>query len=156
MKSEKELTMPHKLYVFVNTDLKSMTPGKAMAHSGHAANHAAHIMNMGVNGKRLIEEWGDELGFGTQINVYAPWAEVRTLIYQHINRHYCGLVTDPSYPFEADTELAKYLPSDITPIYKGNGRSIFFRKQETAAWVFVADGCDITLASIMAAYPLAQ
>ena len=72
------------LYVFVNTDLPSMNPGKAQAHSGHAANafihqHVIKPMRNGVTEVwSPVAEWmaATPFGFGTQINLKGTWRDV--------------------------------------------------------------------------------
>jgi hypothetical protein len=127
--------MPHRLYVFVRTDLPSMTPGKAMAHSGHAASQAAQRLQNTKNYKA----WEGELGFGTQINLYAPWSEVITLLEQLPDSTPRGVVIDPSYPYEASIELRHLLPDNPPSIDKGNGLAVYFRVEATAAWIFVSE-----------------
>lgn len=69
------------LYVFVPNDFKTMNPGKAEAHSGHAATQfmynamaSDHVM------KPQVLEWvAESMGAGTQINLSASSNELKDL-----------------------------------------------------------------------------
>lgn len=144
----------HRLYVFVNTDLPSMTPGKAMAHSGHAANAAVFRLRNTATGIELLNDWEGDLGFGTQINLYAPWTDVEDLVEASKSVYWCGLVNDPTYPYLASSELLNLLPNKLLALDQGDGKHMYFREQVTAAWFFCKDG-QHSLSARLKEFPLA-
>lgn len=100
-----------RLYVIVRNDLTSMTPGKAEAHSGHAASalilrhvvHAKRDKHSQSFKKRILAWDHKKLGFGTQINLSGTindmlaideWLEDCAM-----DEHVSGWVIDPTYPF---------------------------------------------------------
>jgi hypothetical protein len=148
------------LYVFVRTDLPSMTPGKAQAHSGHAANAFIYKNYIKANPQSVrleIYNWIESTpqGFGTQINLKAPWSEVIDIIAAASQDGFlCDLVTDPTYPYEVDEEVFDLLPNEThtaAPIVKDNKRYMCFRVEQTAAYIF---GSKEDLAPYISQYPL--
>jgi hypothetical protein len=123
-----------------------MTPGKAQAHSGHAAN--AFIFEQWINksdsqkNNAIISEWMRQTsqGFGTQINLKAPWNEVEYLVALCKSQDIAAnLVVDPTYPYEVDLEIFALLPKElhtVDPVFKENGRVICCRQAATAAYIF--------------------
>jgi hypothetical protein len=111
----------NRLYVFLRSDLDSMTPGKAAAQVAHAASQAAYKHYGSGNGTPVhwpYREWEnspwdgateidrdeDLLGFGTTIVLDAghmrngvPRDKLDRLGYVH------GVVRDPSYPLRDGT-----------------------------------------------------
>ena len=146
------------LYVFVRTELNSMNPGKAQAHSGHAANafvykHYIHTQECYSD----ITEWMDSCnqGFGTQINLKAPWIQVLDAVAKAQAQGFkADFITDPTYPYEVDLEIAyliDYKTHSQPWIDKGNGRVICFREEQTAAYIF---GMKSKLESLVGMFPL--
>jgi hypothetical protein len=152
------------LYVFVRTDLPSMTPGKAQAHSGHAANafineHYIKRLNLGNGICDSVREWmaSTPFGFGTQINLKAPWDEVLGIV-EAVNRDGDGIaadvIVDPTYPYVVDGEIMPLIDRDrhtVDPIDIGNGRFACHRREATAAYVF---GYKEDLERLVGMYPL--
>ena len=156
------------LYVFVRTDLPSMAPSKAQAHSGHAANAFIHenVIDEYVfsNSNRPMQpeilEWikSTKQGFGTQINLKADWVEVERAVAQALELNSKGVcanfVTDPTYPYVVDSEILGLIPphthSDKS-IDLGNGKFACFRKERTAAYIF---GMKSQLEHIVGKFPL--
>ena len=91
------------LYVMVNSDLPSMNPGKAQAHSGHAV--SAFMTKAFIQPGRvsdIAKEWFNQTsqGFGTQVNLKVPFKDVPELIGDAVALGYFAeLVCDPTYPF---------------------------------------------------------
>lgn len=151
------------LYVFVNTDLPSMNPGKAQAHSGHAAN--AFINQYVIKPMRSgnmdlyapIKEWmgATPFGFGTQINLKGDWASVRNTVTDYANSDgMAEMVIDPTYPYIVDAEVVKLIDPNIhtaIPIDLGDGRFVCHRKEMTAAYLF---GYKDELEKYVSQYPL--
>lgn len=151
------------LYVFVRTDLISMTPGKAQAHSGHAANAFVHqhVIKPMRKGKKLfnpVSEWmaATPFGFGTQINLKASWEDVERVV-SNVDQSGVGfaeIIIDPTYPYLVDAEIMPLIdPSHhtATPIDLGNGRFACHRSEATAAYVF---GYKEDLRQFVGEYPL--
>jgi exo-beta-1,3-glucanase (GH17 family) len=132
------------LYVFVRTDLQSMTPGKAQAHSGHAANHFVYnhyINSKDVERKADIESWMKQAnGFGTQINLKGSWQEVMQSVDEaDTDGFITGIVIDPTYPYIVNSEI-RHLIAPAThmlqPVEMSDGNYMCFRREATAAYVF--------------------
>lgn len=146
------------LYVFVRTDLPSMTPGKAQAHSGHAANafvYKHYIMkHTPIN---PVPDWVEccGQGFGTQVNLKASWEQITDTVYKaHQQGFAADIITDPTYPYEVDKEIYNLLPIGLhtaTPVFKDNGRVVCFREEQTAAYIF---GLKEDLEPIVGHFPL--
>jgi peptidyl-tRNA hydrolase len=132
------------LYVFVRTDLTSMTPGKAQAHSGHAANHFVYnhyINNTGDHYLSKVEEWMKQAnGFGTQINLKGAWQEVMQILDEADTDGFpTGIVIDPTYPYVVNNEIRSLIaPATHTllPAELSDGNFMCFRREATAAYVF--------------------
>lgn len=152
------------LYVFVNTGLPSMNPGKAQAHSAHAANAFIHQcvikpMRSGVTSVwQPVDAWmaSTPFGFGTQINLKAPWNEVVELVAELSESKIAAaeIVVDPTYPYIVDSEIVNLIDSDlhtVAPIKLDDGRFVCHRKQATAAYVF---GDKRDLEPFLGKYPL--
>lgn len=152
------------LYVFVRTDLPSMTPGKAQAHSGHAANafvneHYIKQLNRGNKISDAVLEWMESTpyGFGTQINLKAPWDEVVGIVEHGTHDGVCfaaQTIVDPTYPYVVDEEIMPLIDKDrhtVAPINLGNGKFACHRREATAAYVF---GYKDELEPYVGKYPL--
>lgn len=138
------------LYVFVNTNLMSMNPGKAQAHSGHASNAFMHkqyieYIHRNENPWMAVREWMGETnqGFGTQINLKASWSEVYDLKERLKEASYLNalwdMVVDPTYPYLVDSEILNLIDPkhhSMPPVYLGDGRYACCRSEETAFYVF--------------------
>lgn len=151
------------LYIFVRTDLPSMTPGKAMAHSGHAAN--AFVFKNYIVPTRVQREVDKSIfawmaqtpyGFGTQINLKAPWHEVINAV-ANVCEAKVGtgeLVVDPTYPYIVDAEIVNLIDTNIhtaTPVRLENGNYLCCRSETTAAYIF---GYKEELEMFVGRYPL--
>lgn len=135
------------LYVFVRTDMPSMTPGKAQAHSGHAANAFVHkhVVKKLQKNKLLdpdVLKWTEatEQGFGTQINLKGNWADVCKA---HEAALAAGVITDvvldPTYPYIVDAEMVELIKPAmhaIEPIALDNGKFVCHRPENTAIYFF--------------------
>jgi hypothetical protein len=150
------------LYVFVNTDLPSMTPGKAQAHSGHAAN--AFINEAVVKPMRsnkgvwsAVTEWmaATPFGFGTQINLKGDWRDVKNTVCDYANGDgMAEIVIDPTYPYIVDAEVVRLIDPALhtqIPYELENGKFLCHRKEETAAYLF---GHKDELEKYVGKYPL--
>jgi peptidyl-tRNA hydrolase len=132
------------LYVFVRTDLQSMTNGKAQAHSGHAANHFVYnhyINNTGDQYLSKVEEWMKQAnGFGTQINLKGAWQEVMQILDEADTDGFpTGIAIDPTYPYVVNSEIRSLIaPATHTlpPVELADGNFMCFRREATAAYVF--------------------
>lgn len=135
------------LYVFVNTDLPSMTPGKAQAHSGHAA--TAFLYHNVVKPQRInastipvVSEWmaATPWGFGTQINLKGPWHDVVNTLADYCEAGGLGeLITDPTYPYIVDSEIVELIDRryhSMEPRELDDGRWLCHRNAVTAAYMF--------------------
>lgn len=144
------MTMPsYVLYVVVNNELKSMNPGKAQAHSGHAASQLAfEILTKPHHSFRNVYlAWADNRGFGTQMNLRPKKGVTFSNVLDYaldpyaFSVHHVGAVIDPTYPFEVDEETFSLIDSDIhtlEPKYIEK-KKVYrcFREQTTAAFFFV-------------------
>lgn len=151
------------LYVFVNTDLQSMNPGKAQAHSGHAANAFIHkyVVQPMRTGKEPIAksvlEWmaATPYGFGTQINLKGNWPDVINTVAAWCEAGGKGeLVIDPTYPYIVDSEIVELISINnhsMEPVPLGNGKVLCHRNEVTAAYVF---GYKKDLEPYVGKYPL--
>lgn len=161
--SEKKSVDTPILYVFVRTDMSSMTPGKAQAHSGHAANAFVHqhVIKPMRKDKKLLEpvtEWmsATPFGFGTQINLKAPWDEVVDLVARVAESDvgFAEIIIDPTYPYLVDSELLPLIDAahhTVAPIDLGTGKFACHRSEATAAYVF---GYKEDLKQFVGEYPL--
>ncbi len=136
------------LYVFVRTDMLSMTPGKAQAHSGHAANafvnqHVIRVMRANGTVNPAVAEWmaATPFGFGTQINLKADWDDVLKVVEDasRDNASVAEIIVDPTYPYIVDAEIMPLIDRtrhSVEPIDLGNGKFACHRREATAAYVF--------------------
>lgn len=150
------------LYVFVRTDLQSMNPGKSQAHSGHAANafiytNVIEKMQAGDKIKPNIWHWMQSTGqgFGTQINLKAPWDEVlRVVAIAQEQNIAADIITDPTYPYIVNSEILNLLNANLhsaAPVDIGNGMWACSRSEQTAAYIF---GMKSELVDLVGQYPL--
>lgn len=150
------------LYVFVRTDMNSMNPGKAQAHSGHAANafvqrYVIGPMKNGDDIVPVVQEWisATPQGFGTQINLKASWSDVMNAVNKADEQGFAnGIVIDPTYPYSVDAEIFSLIyPTNHTaqPVVNANGNYTCFRKEATAAYIF---GYKEDLFDIVGQFPL--
>ena len=135
------------LYVFVRTDMPSMTPGKAQAHSGHAANAFVHkhVIKRMQKDQQLgdaVVNWmkSTDQGFGTQINLKGAWDEViEAHLSAKINGHITEKVLDPTYPYLVDSEIVGLIDPkhhSVDPIPLADGRVACHRAEYTAIYFF--------------------
>lgn len=138
------------LYVIVRTNLESMNPGKAQAHSGHAAN--AFIFKYFIDNptdsdrdhdtREAVRQWMQQTdqGFGTQFNLKAAnWvADIHMLdTWAWDNGYAHGMVTDPTYPFEVNEEVFHLLDHSKVEVHsQRNGKYICYRPENTAFYIF--------------------
>jgi hypothetical protein len=123
-----------------------MNPGKAQAHSGHAANafiFKHYISNdYDENLRSLVDLWmkSTPQGFGTQFNLKADeWGDVEDAFHVLIHLGYAAeIITDPTYPYMVTDEVFDLLPSEYTQgaIKAGDAGWICFREEQTAFYVF--------------------
>lgn len=149
------------LYVFVNTDLASMNPGKAQAHSGHAANafihqHVVKPLRAGNEVMPSVNEWmaATPFGFGTQINLKGNWDDVINTVAAWAEVGRAELVIDPTYPYIVDEEILKLIDPrnhSMDPIPLENGKVLCHRNEVTAAYLF---GYKEELEPFVGKYPL--
>jgi hypothetical protein len=150
------------LYVIVRTDMVSMTPGKAQAHSGHAANafmQANYIFPLTHHQEihPLVEAWmaSTPQGFGTQINLKAPWAAACAAGEKVIAAGNVAMqVADPTYPYEVNEEIVGLIHGDKhtdTPVRLANGNWLCFRHEVTAIYFF---GLKSELSPVLGEFPL--
>jgi hypothetical protein len=133
-----------------------MTPGKAQAHSGHAAN--AFIKRNYIDVLKdvrkpanladptifnAIEEWMNATpqGFGTQINLKGAWDDVIYAVNEtdDDNKVVSELITDPTYPYIVDSEVVNLIDPaahSIPPVLLSNGMYLCHRQEVTAAYIF--------------------
>lgn len=116
------------LYILIRNDLNSLTPGKAMAQSSHAANAFVHhfhgyaqkynsttvhesIQTATMNG---FNEWENSThqGFGTVLVLEARMADINPIvsIFKSLN-YVAGVVHDPTYPI-VDGEVVHHIQLD--------------------------------------------
>lgn len=150
------------LYVFVRTDLPSMTPGKAQAHSGHAANAFInqHYIKKAADAviAMPVREWMAEtpFGFGTQINLRGEWNDVvqTAATVEEDRKGYCEIITDPTYPYIVDSEILGLIDPkmhSVAPKDIGDGRWVCHRSENTAVYIF---GYKDDLEPYVGKYPL--
>ena len=160
------------LYVLVRP-LDSMNPGKAQAHSGHAA--SAFCKHAWKN-QESVGSYKDWLhctpqGFGTQINLavkndeqYLNTVQILSSVvyevsgmpgsrrYSHANI-FCETIKDPTYPYIVTDEIYHIIPDKIhsipaTPLKDGSWRC--YREEETAYYVFVGEHNEKIISAIKA------
>lgn len=150
------------LYVFVRTDLPSMNPGKAQAHSGHAANAFIHknvvqvMRGCKVPIAKSVLEWmaSTPFGFGTQINLKGNWPDVINTVAAWAEVGRAELVIDPTYPYIVDEEIVTLIDPrnhSMDPVPLGNGKVLCHRNEVTAAYLF---GYKEELEPFVGKYPL--
>ena len=149
------------LYFFVRTDLPSMTPGKAQAHSGHAANAFInqHYIKKATSTSNLpVREWMAEtpFGFGTQINLKGDWDDVveTAAAVEEDGKGLCELIVDPTYPYIVDSEIVGLIDRKlhtVPPKAIGDGRWVCHRSEATAVYIF---GYKDDLEPYVGKYPL--
>lgn len=151
------------LYVIVR-DLDSMTPGKMAAHSGHAANAFIHenYISKVTSGHTVhndVIRWASSTsqGFGTQINLKAPWYQAHETmreVREHNKLIAANYVIDPTYPYEVTSEILRLINPEFhtaEATLLGNGNYRCFRKEITAMYFF---GLKSTLSPFLGQYPL--
>lgn len=126
-----------KLYIFLRSDLESMTPGKAAAQVAHSASQAAFMFYNHYNNEaykswesQAVSDRGqyDEecyMGFGTTIVLDAGSGRDLETLMIRISKTgvYSGMVVDPSYPVK-------------------DGRTTHFVDIPTCGWALVRDEDD--------------
>ena len=142
MKKEKPFPV---LYVFVRNDLKSMSIGKAAAHSGHAASQFVYRYMRHDERNALFDDWiksGD--GFGTQINLSGGMDDMAAVkqAAESVGIDF-GLVIDPTYPFVP--------PKHISSAFL---KPVMLREEVTALWVF-GDKNSLDMKRIVSGFSLA-
>ena len=157
------------LYLFPRTDMASFNPGKAMAHTAHAANAFTYDLNH--RGKvvpgfqetpvwSLYQKWLMESsqGFGTTIVLWSTLEDTgRVLDAVRGSDHYsANWSVDPTYPYEMTAEAARLIPVefDTAPrVPLENGNVLMFRREMTCAWLF-GDKGDTTLKLLLDKFKL--
>lgn len=134
------------LYLLMRNDLHSMNPGKACAHSAHAANLFTYDMPKWfrqTSSTPVIQNYWHWVksanGFGTTITKTGTLKEIQTAvaIVQSLG-HPAALVVDPSYPYVLHREYADLIvhPEEYPPVPIGDGMMRCFRSEVTAAYAF--------------------
>lgn len=142
------------LYLLPRTDMESMNPGKAMAHTAHAANAFVHKMQeriatgeLGTDRvlRMLFETWqaSTPQGFGTTIVLRATHSQSLKAVgacwpdsWSGIDAGWC---TDPTYPYILSAEAAALVPDSVDTLPRvpqADGTVLMFRREKTCAWVF--------------------
>ncbi len=130
------------LYVIVRTNLESMTPGKAQAHSGHAAcafMYSGYGHSFGIPG---FSEWvaSTKQGFGTQFNLKAENdQDILDLINNADLTFARDIIVDPTYPFEVSDEIYHLLRPSLKQDGVWNPKTkkwLCYREEWTAAYIF--------------------
>lgn len=146
--------MGSKLYVWIRSDLASMTPGKAAAQVAHAASQAARSLFKDSAYIAWEEEPSLEViqkgapsypvssykSFGTTIVLDGGNGDdLESLYFTQLQIPFpngrSGLVVDPSYPLR-------------------DGQKMFFLQIPTCAWAFCEADMDTRTQSLISKYPL--
>lgn len=153
------------LYILMRTDLPSMNPGKAMAQASHASNAFSHYMRIvkcedddAVLCESLHNEWANQTGqgFGTVLVLAVSEQQMLSAVKvaKAVGLH-AGIVSDPTYPYRVDAEVAKFIDPvfhTLDPI-PGDGYVTCFRSEETCAWVFGMKG-ESMVDAVLGKFPL--
>lgn len=129
----------YRLYIWVRTDLASMTPGKACAQVAHAASaHAAQMQVLSEHNRRhkAWREWANSAvnerhpkstnnsehfkEFGTTIVLQAENRFDMDCLLERFNNSgdFAGMIVDPSYPIR-------------------DGEATVFSEVATVCWAFI-------------------
>jgi peptidyl-tRNA hydrolase len=142
---------PHKLYILMRNDIPSMNPGKAMAQAAHAANHFMHFINYwgDESAKKywmniVKENWmSKDYPFGTTIVLSVNYPTLKETLDKAMRMYEIySYITDPTYPFITNKEIATLISKDKQSqeaIYKDDGRVIMFREEITCGYIFLSD-----------------
>lgn len=151
--ADEKLSRDPVLYVCTRP-MKSMNPGKAQAHSGHAACaflfKAMTEFKATAKSKNALGRWisATPQGFGTQINLKAPseeiWIdfnnEMTAIEIAEEDRNIFGTVIDPTYPYIVSSEMKNLLDHGIHTLPpKFNPKKnewVCFREEITAFYLF--------------------
>jgi hypothetical protein len=142
--------MEYYLYVAVNTDLESMNPGKAQAHSGHAASKfACEHFDDAAEGIQPFARYFDTRGFGTQINLKAKDSFLKDTegLIDDMYIRYMGVVEDPTYPYVVSAEIFSLIPHSThtsVPKYDSDRKVYFCTRKEVTAYYFFLPAEDET------------
>lgn len=153
------------LYVFVREDLQSMNPGKAQAHSGHAAcafmyemmkdaPAGASVSGAYIATRKKFKEWAGSTdhGFGTQINLSVPFDFWNQIVIDAARIGCDGdVIFDPTYPIATTSEIASHIPQSVRRVVNGDNAVLLVREC-TAGYVF---GMKSELDPIMGGFGLA-
>lgn len=141
------------LYILMRTDLPSMNPGKAMAQASHASNKFVFdVKNMNTNSLSEQTDWlygqaklwqlQTDQGFGTVLVLGCEKKDIENLMslgQMPSSNYFCGTVTDPTYPYIVDTEIANLIDPSKHTIDKqmiSDNKSVCFRSEITCAYAF--------------------
>lgn len=106
-----------RLYVLMRNDLKSMTPGRCMAQSNHAASVLEHEFGDHTN----VQEWKRQTkqGFGTCIVLSASYYKIQQIIdaIKAKKLALSGWVVDPEYGIRVTPEVANLLHQNYDAKY---------------------------------------
>ena len=116
------------LYVIVRNDIPSMNPGKAEAHSGHAASKFVYDAMKGKSkpGNSRFKKWVEAAdGFGTQINLNGSIEDIICIedYLDDVNSFHVphdietARVVDPTYPFFCPITGDLKLRNECTAFY---------------------------------------
>jgi peptidyl-tRNA hydrolase len=159
------------LYILMRNDMSSLNCGKSVAQGAHAANQMVHEFPMYVRNltkdsqeyqTSLFNEWtGSTIGgFGTTIVLSVSEDEMRATVHtaKSMNMH-AGIMTDPTYPFEAPMELAKLLVlagdvlgiEMVRPPTASNPNALLVRSEDVCGYVF---GSKEVVSTVLGRFPL--
>lgn len=128
--------MSKRLYILMRSDLPSMTTGRAMAQSSHAAN--AFIKKYGK--RKDVIAWQKETsqGFGTAIVLAASLQQIKDICLNLSEPH--EFVVDPEYGVRINEELFELIDQgkilNTKTIINEDGSVVIFKKEITCAYVF--------------------
>lgn len=134
-------------YVLVRTDMPSLGRGKGHAHSAHAGNqftfeHYVEPLEAGEEVDADVKAWHRQAkGFGTTIALDVPYFDTFKAVVEAAQAmgFKANTVLDPTYPYEADNELARLInPSlhTMPPVPGRPGFKVCFREEFTTAYIF--------------------
>ena len=145
-------------YVIVRNDLASMNPGKAMAQVHHAGVQMMSLCQSGDIVEQYIRQ-GIALGadhFNTTLVLAADLPTINDIAESARQAGYVhGYVTDPTYPFVVDNEIATLLQDKVACKVKqlADGQWLMTRREHTVAW-FVGDRLDEKFVALFQILPL--
>jgi peptidyl-tRNA hydrolase len=125
------------LYILMRNDLPSMNAGKAMAQASHASNQLTKTYGSTMS----VKSWQEQTrnGFGTVLVLAGNKDQIGEAIMKARGASFMAeLVSDPSYPYRADKELAALIPekTDAIPRVENSNGFTLWRYEITCGYVF--------------------